>query len=91
MAVGGYASTALLSSAISLAGAVWQVGVLRAGGWFTFGLRLPARKGAPGGRRAGHRFDGPVIVEPFNAGVRALPPPERVAAVAASLAAVWPG
>ena len=35
-------------------------------------------------------FDGPVIVEPFNADVRALPPPERVAAVAASLAAVWP-
>ena len=29
-------------------------------------------------------FDGPVIVEPFNADVRALPPPERVAAV-------WPG
>jgi hypothetical protein len=36
-------------------------------------------------------FDGLVIVEPFNADVRALPPPERVAAVAAPLAAVWPG
>ena len=36
-------------------------------------------------------FGGPVIVEPFNADVGALPPPERVPAVAPSLAAVWPG
>lgn len=43
VAVGGYASTALLSSAIGLAGAAWQVGVLRAGAWFARGLRVPAR------------------------------------------------
>lgn len=43
VAVGGYASTALLSSAIGLAGAVWQVGLLRAGAWFARGLRVPAR------------------------------------------------
>jgi hypothetical protein len=35
-------------------------------------------------------FDGPTLVEPFNAEVRALPPDERVAAVAASLQSVWP-
>jgi predicted xylose isomerase-like sugar epimerase len=35
-------------------------------------------------------FDGPTLVEPFNAEVRALPPEERVAAVAASLESVWP-
>lgn len=43
VAVGGYASTALLSSAIALAGAAWQVGILRAGAWFARGLRVPAR------------------------------------------------
>jgi sugar phosphate isomerase/epimerase len=32
-------------------------------------------------------FDGPTLVEPFNAEVRALPPEERVAA---SLESVWP-
>jgi sugar phosphate isomerase/epimerase len=35
-------------------------------------------------------FDGPTLVEPFNAEVRALPPDGRVAAVAASLESVWP-
>jgi len=35
-------------------------------------------------------FDGPTLVEPFNAEVRALPPQERVAAVAAFLESVWP-
>ena len=35
-------------------------------------------------------FDGPTLVEPFNAEVRALPPEERVAAVAASLESVSP-
>src|SRR3989442_914856 len=34
--------------------------------------------------------DGPTLVEPFNAVVRALPPEERVAAVAASMESVWP-
>ena len=35
-------------------------------------------------------FDGPALVESFNAEVRALVPEERVAAVAASLESVWP-
>jgi len=35
-------------------------------------------------------FDGPTVVEPLNAEVRALPPEERVAAVAASLESVRP-
>jgi hypothetical protein len=35
-------------------------------------------------------FDGPTLVEPSNAEVRALPPEGRVAAVAASLESVWP-
>ena len=43
IAVGGYASTAVLSSAIGLASAAWQVGVLRAGAWFARGVRVPAR------------------------------------------------
>jgi len=34
--------------------------------------------------------DGPTVVEPLNAEVRALPPEERVAAVAASLESVRP-
>ena len=50
---------------------------------------LAARHGFEGLGEIG--FDGPVIVEPFNVDVQALPPPERVAAVAASLAAAWPG
>lgn len=43
VAVGGYATTAILSGLIGVAGAVWQVGVLRAGAWTARGLRVPAR------------------------------------------------
>ncbi len=42
-AVGGYASTAVLSSLVGAAGAAWQVGVLRASAWAARGLRSPAR------------------------------------------------
>ena len=42
-AVAGYATTAVLSSLIGAASAVWQVGVLRAGAWAARGLRVPAR------------------------------------------------
>lgn len=42
-AVGGYASTAVLSGLIGAATSVWQVGVLRAGAWAARGLRVPAR------------------------------------------------
>lgn len=42
-------------------------------------LQAVARKG----------FDGPVVVEPFNAMVNALPPAERVRVVAESLRAIW--
>jgi MFS family permease len=43
LAVGGYLLTALLSAAIGLATAVWQVGVLRTGAWISRGIRKPAR------------------------------------------------
>jgi MFS family permease len=43
LAVGGYTTTAVLSSLIGVATAVWQVGVLRAGAWAARGLRVPAR------------------------------------------------
>ena len=43
VAIGGYASTAILTSLIGTATAVWQVGVLRAAGWTARGLRTPAR------------------------------------------------
>lgn len=43
MAVGGYTSTAVLSSATGAATAAWQVGLLRAGAWAARGLRVPAR------------------------------------------------
>jgi sugar phosphate permease len=43
VAVGGYTTTAVLSSLIGAATAVWQVGVLRAGAWAARGLRVPAR------------------------------------------------
>jgi MFS family permease len=43
VAVGGYATTALLSGLIGAATAAWQVGVLRAGAWAARGLRVPAR------------------------------------------------
>jgi MFS family permease len=42
-AVGGYATTAVLTSAIGAATAVWQVAVLRAGGWVARGVRGPAK------------------------------------------------
>ena len=42
-AVGGYATTAVLSSLIGAATAVWQVAVLRAGAWAARGLRVRAR------------------------------------------------
>lgn len=43
IAVGGYTTTAVLSSVTGGATAVWQVGVLRAGAWAARGLRVPAR------------------------------------------------
>ena len=42
-ALGGYTVTAILSSLIGVATAVWQVGVLRAGAWAARGLRVPSR------------------------------------------------
>jgi MFS family permease len=42
LAVGGYTTTALLSSLIGTATSVWQVAVLRAGAWAARGLRVPA-------------------------------------------------
>lgn len=43
VAVGGYTATAVLSSAIGVATAAWQVGVLRTAAWSARGLRVPAR------------------------------------------------
>ena len=43
VAVGGYTVTAILSSLIGLATAVWQVAVLRVGAWLARGIRVPAR------------------------------------------------
>jgi MFS family permease len=43
VAIGGYTTTAVLSSVTGAATAVWQVGVLRAGAWAARGLRVPAR------------------------------------------------
>jgi hypothetical protein len=43
VAVGGYTTTVVLSGLIGVAGAAWQVGVLRAGAWPARGLRVPAR------------------------------------------------
>jgi len=42
-AIGGYAKTALLTALIGAAQAVWQVGLLRTGGWAARGLRVPSR------------------------------------------------
>ncbi|HEY4347140.1 MAG TPA: MFS transporter [Gaiellaceae bacterium] len=42
-AVGGYLSTAVFSSAIGVAGAAWQVGVLRSVAWASRGIRGPSR------------------------------------------------
>ncbi|WP_028066003.1 MFS transporter [Solirubrobacter soli] len=43
VAVGGYATTAVLSGLIGVATSVWQVALLRAGAWTARGLRVPAR------------------------------------------------
>ncbi|MEU0170234.1 MFS transporter [Streptomyces iakyrus] len=43
VAVGGYATTAVLGAAIGGATSVWHVGVLRAAAWTARGLRVPAR------------------------------------------------
>lgn len=43
VAVGGYTTTAVLSSSIGFATAPWQVGALRAGAWFARGVRSPSR------------------------------------------------
>ena len=43
LAVGGYTTTAVLSSLVGATTTVWQVGVLRAGAWAARGLRVPAR------------------------------------------------
>ena len=43
VAVGGYTATAVLTAGIGAATTVWQVGLLRAGGWAARGLRVPAR------------------------------------------------
>ena len=43
VAIGGYASTAVLSSAIGVAVAPWQAGVFRAAAWTARGLRGPSR------------------------------------------------
>jgi len=42
-AIGGYVTTAVCSSAIGLATAAWQVGVLRTMAWAARGIRGPAR------------------------------------------------
>jgi MFS family permease len=42
-AVGGYTTTAVLTSLVGAATSVWQVGLLRAGGWAARGLRVPSR------------------------------------------------
>ena len=43
IAVGGYTLTAILSAAIGLATAAWQVAILRAGSWTARGIRVPSR------------------------------------------------
>jgi MFS family permease len=42
-AMGGYTATAIFSSLVGVAGAAWQVGVLRSAAWFSRGLRSPSR------------------------------------------------
>ena len=43
IAIGGYATTAVLSAGIGAASTAWQAAVLRAGAWTARGLRVPAR------------------------------------------------
>lgn len=42
-AIAGYTATAVMTAAIGATTAVWQVAVLRAGGWAARGLRVPSR------------------------------------------------
>jgi MFS family permease len=42
-ALGGYATTAMLSALIGIATSTWQVAALRLGAWTARGLRVPAR------------------------------------------------
>jgi MFS family permease len=42
-AIGGYTTTAVLSSLIGAATSIWRVAILRAGAWAARGLRVPAR------------------------------------------------
>ncbi|HTW08348.1 MAG TPA: MFS transporter, partial [Acidimicrobiales bacterium] len=43
LATSGYLGTAVATSAIGLAGGIWQVGLLRATAWMARGVRSPAR------------------------------------------------
>jgi MFS family permease len=43
VAVGGYATTAVLSSLTGVATSAWQVAAMRTGAWVARGLRVPAR------------------------------------------------
>ncbi|WP_424537203.1 MFS transporter [Sphaerisporangium viridialbum] len=43
VAVGGYTTTAVLSSLPGVVTNVWQAGALRSAAWFARGLRVPAR------------------------------------------------
>jgi MFS family permease len=42
-AVGGYTASAVLTAAVGIATAVWQVALFRAAGWIARGLRVPSR------------------------------------------------
>jgi hypothetical protein len=42
-ALGGYATTAILSALLGIASSTWQIAVLRLGAWTARGLRVPAR------------------------------------------------
>lgn len=46
-ALGGYLSTAALAALIGVAGAVWQIALLRMAAWAARGLRVPARGYGP--------------------------------------------
>jgi MFS family permease len=42
-AMTGYSATSVLNALIGVAGAAWQVGILRSAAWFSRGLRTPSR------------------------------------------------
>jgi len=42
-ALGGYATTAILSALLGIASSTWQIAVLQLGAWTARGLRVPAR------------------------------------------------